>query len=290
MRNVGFLVVATAILSWTNFASAQPATQPAARPFASLAKTVLFLPMATASDPTTYGWIAQSIQQHLPAQFDRSTFVLPVAPADAKPATSADQALEAGRQANAWAVVFGDYVAASGVVRISGQVLNVQTGQSLGTLSAAGQSRDLLALQDILAEQLRKALLPGDIYVPRQIATPQIEPSGPVQARNPPQQPPQPAYRYAPPVYPPPYYWPYYYDWDDWWDLSGIVVWPGPIVRGEQFGFDDVRPIRGGPPSLVGRPPSLTGRPPGNTGRPPPLSPPIPSGGGRSGGRVPMRP
>ena len=67
-------------------------------------------------------------------------------------------ALEAGKAEGAGRVVWGTVQRVEGRIRITGQVLDVDRGESAGQFKLTGSFRELFELQDLLAEQVRRRL------------------------------------------------------------------------------------------------------------------------------------
>jgi TolB-like protein len=150
-------------------ASSAPATQPAsATPPAAATvahpatvaheQTVLLLPF-DAVGTADMDWIAKAVQKDLLAELSRAHAIQPILP-QAAPSeeVTPEQALALGRQAGATYVIFGSYQILNQELRITGQVLDVRTGEYQGSLKATGAMRDLFALEDDLARQAKKNL------------------------------------------------------------------------------------------------------------------------------------
>ena len=74
------------------------------------------------------------------------------------PATDATAALDAAHKNGARYVVFGSYASIGNDVRVTGQVLDVNTGKSVSAIKATGRSDQLFTLEDELAAQIRNRL------------------------------------------------------------------------------------------------------------------------------------
>jgi hypothetical protein len=83
-----------------------------------------------------------------------SAFILPAA----QPAQGEADPIAAAAKGGASIVVFGGYQVLDGNIRLTGQVVDTATGQTIATLSATGPIKDLFKLEDSLGEQLRKAM------------------------------------------------------------------------------------------------------------------------------------
>ena len=131
------------------------AQAPASRPAAS--QSVLVLPFVSPPGQQ-FDWIGKGIQQNLIAELSPDLRGTIVSPAGAQPTEDTTAALKAARDAKAAAVVFGSAQVIGKQIRLTGQVLDVAGGKSLGTLKATGALDDLFRLQDLLAAQAVQAL------------------------------------------------------------------------------------------------------------------------------------
>jgi TolB-like protein len=180
-------------------ASSAPATQPAsAMPPAAATvahpatvaheQTVLLLPF-DAVGTADMDWIAKAVQKDLLAELSRAHAIQPILP-QAAPSeeVTPEQALALGRQAGATYVIFGSYQILNQELRITGQVLDVRTGEYQGSLKATGAMRDLFALEDDLARQARQILPQPPRMAQANPPAPAAPPAPPaVQPPNPPQ-------------------------------------------------------------------------------------------------------
>lgn len=130
------------------------AAEPAARP-----TQVLLLPFSPVNQAEA--WIGQAVQQNLLNELGRTTLISPFTPPSPPEPAVADiaAAQKAARNTDASYVVFGSYHVAEVGVRFTGQVLEVNTGRLVGSARATGPMRDLFALEDELAAQVRKVLI-----------------------------------------------------------------------------------------------------------------------------------
>jgi TolB-like protein len=145
--------------------------------------SLLLLTFSPIGDAPNSAWIGPAIQQNALAELSRMRAVQPLVPAG-QPAVNpldAEQALKSARAAGATFVVYGSFQLADPGIRVTGQLLEVRTGQFIGGIKATGALRDLFALEDMVSEQIRqvlKAQLPAE--------TPAAVPAGPlVQAEGP---------------------------------------------------------------------------------------------------------
>jgi hypothetical protein len=82
-------------------------------------------------------------------------------------------ALKAAKDAGASFVVLGGYQSVENDLRITGQVIDVTTGQPVAGLKATGGQRDLFAMEDTIAAQVKRALpQPAPIEQPEMLKQP----------------------------------------------------------------------------------------------------------------------
>jgi TolB-like protein len=116
---------------------------------------VLVLPFESIG-PEPKDWIARALEQNLMAELARVPSVEPVAGTTS--AGDQEAALKAATAAGAKFVVFGSYQAVDSDLRMTGQVIDVETKQALAGLKATGTLRDLFGLEDTIASQVKKSL------------------------------------------------------------------------------------------------------------------------------------
>jgi TolB-like protein len=186
---------------------AQPSA-PATQPAPAAAGRILVLPF-TAAAGTELPWLSHAIQQDIHSALSRTTRVPILAPA-VQPALDTAAAIERGRQAGATEVVQGRYQLFAGEARLTGQVIDVAAGKSLGTFSAAGSVSNLFPLEDSATDQILHRLPATWVTVALRPATTQNSPDltySPPPTEQPPVVPPA-----APtPVLPPLTYYSYTY-------------------------------------------------------------------------------
>ncbi|MGE5609577.1 MAG: hypothetical protein ACM359_10015 [Bacillota bacterium] len=120
---------------------------------------VLLLPFAPLGEEGNSLWVGQAVQQNLLSELSRVGTVEPVVPmTQTTAAAGTDEALQAGQTAKATYVVFGSYQMGEAGLRLTGQVLEVQSGRLIGGMKATGTLRDLFFLEDTLAEQVKRIL------------------------------------------------------------------------------------------------------------------------------------
>jgi TolB-like protein len=123
---------------------------------------VLVMPLAEVSDgQIARPWLAPAMHQSMLAEIARLGFAEPVRP----PAGLGDVALttdeavrEIGRQVGAEFVVHGGFQTVESDLRVTGQVLEVASGDVLGGFKATGAIRDLFGIEDIVAAQIGQVL------------------------------------------------------------------------------------------------------------------------------------
>lgn len=134
-------------------------TQPVTLP------TVLVLKFEQVDQAAGFAWLSRSIQQSLVTDINRSRFaratVLPEA--RSAPTTDTSVALGLAREQRADFVVVGGYQAWDDALRITAQVIDVKSGEGVGSLKSTGDQRSLFLMQDGLVMQLRGLLAPRGI-------------------------------------------------------------------------------------------------------------------------------
>lgn len=157
-------------------------------PLASAADApkVLIAPFTEISEGPQRAWIARAFQQALVAELSRLPLVTPVRPeSGASGIDDPKTAAEAARAVDAAFAVYGAYQLVEQELRVTGQVLDVASGDAIGGIKATGNLRDLFGIEDIVAAQVKRALTakldpsttqPADTLAERTI----VEPSGPV--------------------------------------------------------------------------------------------------------------
>jgi TolB-like protein len=120
--------------------------------------SVLILPFSSVAEPGNIA-LAKGIQHDLAATLAFGKLRI-VTPNIATGAPDAESALKSARDVDATIVIFGQSQAAGSNLRLTGQVLDVATGKSLGGLIATGASDDLFHMEDVLGAQAMWALPP----------------------------------------------------------------------------------------------------------------------------------
>jgi TolB-like protein len=156
------LLIALTVLVWgvvsRGAEPAAPATQPPA--VAATKAKVLLLPFTPLDAADRPDGIGRGVQQTLSADVSHMRVIEPVTIDAPPPAAGYDttSAVKAAKDAGAQYVVYGTYQHADSSVRISGVVVDVQAGQTVGGLKATGDLRDIFDLQDAISSQARRLL------------------------------------------------------------------------------------------------------------------------------------
>lgn len=138
---------------------------------------VLLLPFDSAG-PAEKQWIAKALQQNLLAELNRVNSVEPVI--GTKVADNLDAALKAAADAKADYVIFGSYQAVDADLRMTGQVVDVAKKQTIAGLKTTGTQRDLFGLEDVIANQVKRALpQPVAVAQPPMLQQPPAQPIAP---------------------------------------------------------------------------------------------------------------
>jgi TolB-like protein len=100
-------------------------------------------------------WVAKAVRDNLMTDLSAAK-MHPTSAAKAFDDNTA--AIAAGKAASSRFVIVGTFQPADGQLRFAGQILDVQTGQSLAGLSATGSLRDLFSLEDSLSQQTIRSI------------------------------------------------------------------------------------------------------------------------------------
>jgi TolB-like protein len=101
-------------------------------------------------------WLGSAMQEGLATGMRQvsGVIVAGVAPADAAGATNL------AKYAGADAVIFGSIQLVGEQIRVTGQIISIDTGESLGTLKSDGSLRNLFDIEDVLAARVERILMP----------------------------------------------------------------------------------------------------------------------------------
>ncbi len=148
------------VVTFLALASSASGEAPKTTPATAPSPTVLIIPFQqiTTADSTGHSWVAQALQEDMIATV--AQFAVAQPKTSAKPLPNADlhAAVEAGRENNASAVIFGSYQVLNDQIRVDGTIANVSNSQILGSLQATGTTQDLFKMEDALAAQIRGTL------------------------------------------------------------------------------------------------------------------------------------
>ena len=144
----------------------------------STGNRILVLPFQPVNPGETNIWVGKSVQESLVA--DLSTLAPDRITTLNQFADSVEAAINLGRQSGARYVIAGGFVTADREVRITGQVLDVQTGQPVTGLKVTGDPGQIFRLEDTLAMQVKGRLFsdqPQTASAPiPQVTVPQPQP------------------------------------------------------------------------------------------------------------------
>jgi TolB-like protein len=144
---------------------------------------VLLIPFDSVG-PSDKEWVAKALQQNLLAELSRNKSVQ--ATTAERSTSNLETALRVAGEAKADYVVFGSYQAVDGDLRMTGQVIDVNTKQAVAGLKSTGAQRDLFGMEDVIASQVKRALpQPVAEAQPEMLKQPlppppAVEPTGPV--------------------------------------------------------------------------------------------------------------
>jgi TolB-like protein len=162
--------------------AAEPTTKPT---------TILILRFAQLNDVAGTEWIGRVIQESLLTD----TAKLPPIKIleDQRPGTTdLATARQMARDARADLVILGGYQVIADDLKITGQLLNVNSNEIIGTLKSTATTRDVLEMEDTLSRQLQRAITrttaTAQTSTSKQSDTPAPNPaipdSGPVRLAN----------------------------------------------------------------------------------------------------------
>jgi TolB-like protein len=237
-------IIAAAVLGVASLARGQATTMPVVEtPAVQAASTegpstaapaqgpwkVLIEPFKLLGNTAGHEWVSEAIQENLSATVSSNNGMWTI---DGSAPAGRDGAMAEARSAGAVLVIFGSCEISDGQIRAIGQVDDVQTGLTLGTLKATGNSSDLFRVEDDLTNQLGTELpqAPGAAQAQAQ-AQPQVT-EAPAQVAPPAQQyvyPAQPySYNYG---YTPDYSYPDYgyggYAYPYYYGYPGVAFYGG---------------------------------------------------------------
>lgn len=129
-------------------------------------------------------WIGRAIQQSLATDLNRSRAATAELLPETKSVGTTDTtvARQLGREQAAQYVVAGGFQSWDGGLRITGSVINVETGEVAGSLKSTGQLDGLFLMQDVLGTQLKQIINPQAAarapVAPEMLSIPNSKPIG----------------------------------------------------------------------------------------------------------------
>ena len=160
LKLVSMTVLGAAQIS---LAAEAPSTSPFAKP------TVLVLSFAKPANPGG-GWIARAAKDDLVAALSRDLDATVRTPSVTREAQDTEAALKLGNQYHASYVINGAVQESNDLARITGQIIDVNTGSLVGALKATGPATQLFDIDDALTAQVISAL-PQSIVKPEALAS-----------------------------------------------------------------------------------------------------------------------
>jgi TolB-like protein len=145
------------------FAAVASAAEPTTKP------TVLLTRFAQLSETAGTEWIGRAVQESLLTVTSRLNGFHVISDQH-PPTTDLATARQLGRDSGADLVVIGGYQQIGTDLRITGQIVDVGSGEVAGTLKSTAAESELIAMEDSIAGQLERAL-----NCKRQVEVPQME-------------------------------------------------------------------------------------------------------------------
>src|SRR6266850_1804764 len=151
--------------------------------------TIFLSPLRAVGEDGKTAWISQSVQQNILHDHARVQGVRPILPTI--PPADRDVAIKDAKAAGANLLLEGSYTLADPGIRITIQILDLRTNQYIGAAKATGPLRELFALEDSIAEQVKRmALAQVRLHAPAAAPQQQLPPvaipgNGPVQMQFP---------------------------------------------------------------------------------------------------------
>ena len=149
MRNTVLSIAIAAALSGSAFAAPHTIEAPS---------RMMVLPFRPIGDVGSYGWIGDGVEQSLIVRASQPGSTILTAPPQTVNLNVPLDPVATAKAAGASSVVSGSFQILNTDVKFNGQILDVGTGQVIGSMSATGPVRDLFKLEDDLAQQLDKVL------------------------------------------------------------------------------------------------------------------------------------
>jgi TolB-like protein len=211
---------------------------------------VLIIPFNVLNVPAGQQWIGKGVQESLTAQLGLSGGVTPVAFTGSVIVEDNATAARLARNANAPLAIRGSAQVVGENVRLTAQLIDSKSGETVRTGLVTGSTAELLKLEDELAGQLRGA--PAAVAATTPVASATTPTAVPVTV---PVTPPQVVIINQPPVYYPTYSYAYNYPygWNYSYGYYPLVLYQVTPGNRERRGEHDGRGGgRGGPPAPRG--------------------------------------
>ncbi len=120
---------------------------------------ILVLPFQAINPADTNLWVGRSVQESMVADLI-ATVPDRVVSSD-QTAASLDAAIALGKQRGARYVVAGGFVTANQELRITGQIIDVDSGKPVGAIKVTGAPSQIFRMEDGLAMQVKGQIVPG---------------------------------------------------------------------------------------------------------------------------------
>ena len=140
------------------------AVQPVAVPVVAqhiVPTKIVIMPFPALGDVQGRVWIGAAVQQSLSADVSRLGGMTVVSVVQGVDVADTNALLKAAKTTQCDTVVSGTCQFAGDEMRITGQVMDIASGKSLGGLKVSGDVRDLFSLEDELSSELRHLLRPA---------------------------------------------------------------------------------------------------------------------------------
>jgi TolB-like protein len=122
---------------------------------------LVILPFESLGGADQRDWVIRALQESFSSEAARlgGLFIFS-APAPAGQKIDSAGAIDIAKTYNGDFVIFGSCQFVDSSMRITGQIVNAKTGESVAGLKASGDMRDLFELEDQLSNQMSRALRP----------------------------------------------------------------------------------------------------------------------------------
>src|SRR4051794_18402814 len=118
--------------------------------------TIYLSPLTPIAEDGKTTWISQSVQQNIFHEFARVQGIRPILAANQ---IDRDAAIKAAKSAGANFLLEGSYTLADRGLRITLQLFDLRTNSYIGAAKATGSLKDLFALEDEIADQVKRLAL-----------------------------------------------------------------------------------------------------------------------------------